>query len=139
MGVTNLDSLTLSGSLVVGGNAVPASAVITVGAESTNVRAITIAMKDGAGNAMTTRALVNVVVLADANGDAFVATGGSTGIAIGSAGALLALVAKKAFMLITEADGTADLTWTDVGTEAAYLGIVLPTGELVISSALTNT
>jgi hypothetical protein len=139
MGITNLDSLTLSGSLVVGGNAVPASAVITVGAESTNVRAITIAMKDGTGAAMTTRALVNVVVLADANGDAFATTGGSTGIAIGSAGALLALVAKKAFMLITEADGTADLTYTDTGSEACYLGVVLPTGELVISAAMTNT
>lgn len=138
MGVTNLDSLTLSGSLVVGGNAVPASAVITVGAESTNVRAITIAMKDGAGAAMTTRACLNVVVLADASGDAFVATGGSTGIAIGSAGALLTVVAKKQFTLITEADGTADLTWTDTGTEAAYLGVVLPTGELVISAAMTN-
>ena len=138
MGVTNLDSLTLSGSLVVGGNAVPASAVITVGAENADVRAITIAMKDGAGNAMTTRSVLTLVVLADANGDAFAATGGSTGIAIGSAGALLTVVAKKQFTLITEADGTADLTYTDTGTAACYLGVVLPTGELVISAAMTN-
>lgn len=138
MAVTNLDSLTLSGSLVVGGNAVPASAVITVGAENADVRAITIAMKDGAGNAMTTRSVLTLVVLADANGDAFAATGGSTGIAIGSAGALLTVVAKKQFTLITEADGTADLTYTDTGTAACYLGVVLPTGELVISAAMTN-
>lgn len=139
MAITNLDSLTLSGSLVVGGNAVPASAVITVGAESTNVRAITIAMKDGSGNAMSTRAVLTLVVLADANGDAFATTGGSTGIAIGSAGALLAVVAKKQFTLITEADGTADLTWTDTSNEVCYLGVVLPTGELVVSAAMTNT
>lgn len=138
MAVTNLDSLTLSGSLVVGGNAVPASAVITVGAEAADVRVITIAMKDGAGNAMTTRSVLTLVVLADANGDAFAATGGSTGIAIGSAGALLTVVAKKQFTLITEADGTADLTYTDTGTAACYLGVVLPTGELVISAAMTN-
>jgi hypothetical protein len=139
MGITNLDSLTLSGSLVVGGNSVPAGATITVGAEVSNVRAITIVMRDGSGAAMATRACLNVVVLADANGDAFVATGGSTGIAIGTNGALLTVVAKKQFTLITEADGTADLTWTDTGTEAAFLGVVLPTGELVISAAMTNT
>jgi len=139
MGITNLDSLTLSGSLVVGGNAVPAAATITVGAESTNVRAITIVMRDGSGAAMATRAVLTLVVLADANGDAFATTGGSTGIAIGTNGALLTVVAKKQFTLITEADGTADLTYTDTGTESCFLGVVLPTGELVISAAMTNT
>lgn len=109
------------------------------GAESTNVRAITIQLLDGDGNDMAFRTPVQVWVLADANGDAFVATGGSTGIAIGTDGALLALVAKKAFIAISEADGDIDLTWTDTGTEAAYLAVVLPTGRMVISSALTNT
>jgi hypothetical protein len=78
-------------------------------------------------------------VLADANGDAFAATGGSTGIAVGTDGALLPIVAKKLFLAISEADGDIDLTWTDTGTEAAYLAVILPNGKMIVSAALTNT
>ena len=115
------------------------TATITVGAEVANVRAITIQFSDGAGNDLNYRIVTAMLVLADANGDAFVGTGGSTGIAVGTDGALIALVAKKVFLAISEADGDVDLTWTDTGTEAAYLGIVLPNGRLVISAALTNS
>src|SRR5574343_1382483 len=114
-------------------------ASITVSAESANVRTITIQLKDSNGADLAERATVRAYVMADANGDAFVTTGGSTGIAIGTDGALLALVAKKAFVLVSEADGDIDLTWTDTGTEIAYLHLELPTGRRVVSSALTNT
>lgn len=128
-------------SLVSNGIQVTAPAVdatITVGAENTNVRAITIQLKDANGADIASRQAVDIVVLADANGDAFATTGGSTGIAIGTDGALLAIVAKKYFKAISEADGDIDLTWTDTGTEAAYLGVILPSGRMVISAALTN-
>ena len=114
-------------------------ATITVGAENTNVRAITIQLKDANGADIAYREMVDIFVLADANGDAFVTTGGSTGIAIGTDGALLTVVAKKYFVAISEADGDIDLTWTDTGTEAAYLAVRLPNGRLVISAAMTNT
>jgi hypothetical protein len=114
-------------------------ASITVGAENANVRTITIQLKDANGADITERTIVKAYVMADANGDAFVTTGGSTGIAIGTDGALLAVVAKKEFTLISEADGDIDLTWTDTGTEAAFLHLVLPTGRRIVSSALTNT
>jgi hypothetical protein len=114
-------------------------ASITVGAENANVRAITIQLKDSSGADIAYRQAIKAYVFADANGDAFVATGGSTGIAIGTDGALLALVAKKAFILVSEADGDIDLTWTDTGTEAAYLALQMPSGRLVFSGALTNT
>lgn len=115
-----------------------AGASITVGAENANVRTIAIQLKDGQGNDIAHRAAVHLHLLADANGDAFAATGGSTGIAIGTDGALLPVVAKKAWLAISEADGDIDLTWTDTGTEAAYLAVVLPNGRMVISAALTN-
>ena len=115
------------------------TATITVGAEVANVRDLTIQFQDGTGHDINYRITVPVIVLADANGEAFVVTGGSTGIAIGTDGALIALVAKKVFLAISEADGDLDLTWTDTGTEAAYLGLVMPNGRLVISGALTNT
>lgn len=130
-----------TGNLVANGiTATPicTDASITVGAENTNVRAITIQLKDSNGHDVAERTVVEAFVFADANGDAFATTGGSTGIAIGTDGALLALVAKKAFILISEADGDIDLTWTDTGTEAAYLALRLPTGRVIISSALTN-
>lgn len=116
-----------------------AGATITVGAENTNVRAITIQLLDAAGADIDFVGVVEAYVFADAGRLAFAGTGGSTGIAIGTDGALLALVAKKAFILTSEADGDIDLTWTDTGTEAAYLGLRLPNGDWVMSSALTNT
>ena len=121
-----------SGGTIDNGGAV-AGATIIVAAEDTNVRAITIQLTDAKGADIASRQAVHVTVLADANGDAFVSTGGSTGIAIGTDGALLAIVAKKLFLAISEADGDIDLTWTDTGTEAAYLAVILPNGKMVIS------
>lgn len=115
-----------------------ADASITVGAEVSNARAITIQLKDINGGDLAERCTLLAYLSLDANGDAFVATGGSTGIAIGTDGALLALVAKKVFLLISEADGDIDLTWTDTGTEAAYLNLILPSGRVITSDALTN-
>lgn len=115
-----------------------AGATIVVGAESSNARAITVQLTDSAGADLAVRGVVLIAVLLDANGDAFVVTGGSTGIAIGTDGALHTITAKKLFLAISEADGDIDLTWTDTGTEAAYLGVILPNGRIVISDALTN-
>lgn len=111
---------------------------IVVGAENTNVRAITIQLKDANGNDLDTVEEVEIGVFLDAGRLAYVVTGGSTGIAIGTDGALLALVAKKRFVATCEADGDIDLTWTDTGTEVAFLGVKLPTGRWVMSDALTN-
>ena len=113
-------------------------ASITVGDESANVRAITIQLKDANGNDIDYVELVEIVLFLDAGGLAFVVTGGSTGIAIGTDGALLPVVAKKYFLATSEADGDIDLTWTDTGTEVAYLGVRLPNGRIVMSGALTN-
>jgi hypothetical protein len=116
-----------------------ADASITVGDESANVRAITIQLKDALGNDVNEVTSFWVAVFLNSAGTAFAATGGSTGIAIGTDGALLAVVAKKLFLATSEADGDCDLTWTDTGTEAAYIGVILPNGRTIISStALTN-
>jgi hypothetical protein len=113
-------------------------ASITVGAEASNARAITIQLKDSRGNDINYVETVGIGVFLDAGRLAWVVTGGSTGIAIGTDGALLTVVAKKYFLATSEADGDIDLTWTDTGTEAAYLGVFLPSGRVVMSSALTN-
>ena len=84
-------------------------ASITVGAEGgpgADARAITIQLKDIDGNDINYRELVEIFLFLDADGDAFVVTGGSTGIAIGTDGALLTVVSKKYFLAISEATAT---------------------------------
>lgn len=116
----------------------PANATITVGAESGDVRNITIQLKNGLGRNVNYAAEVDIVVLLNAAGTDYVATGGSTGIAIGASGKLQTIIAKKRFKARSTTAGVIALTWTDTGTEAAYLGVILPNGKQVISSALTN-
>lgn len=114
-------------------------ATVTVSNEDTNVRTITIQLKDASGADIDYVEMVEIVVFTSTAMTAFAATGGSTGIAIGTDGALLAVVAKKYFLATSEADGDIDLTWTDTGTEAAVIGVRLPNGRIVLGSqALTN-
>ena len=114
-------------------------ASITVGVETGgNTRAITIQLKDANGADINYVEEVELHLFLNSARTAYVVTGGSTGIGIGTDGALLALVAKKIFVATSEADGDIDLTWVDTGTEAAYLGVKLPNGRYVMSTALTN-
>jgi hypothetical protein len=117
-------------------------ATITVGAEGASVadqRAITVQLKDLDGNVLDHRQTIDAYVFADSGGAAIATTGGSTGIAIGADGVILAtVIAKKYFVLRSDLTGKVTLTWTDTGTEAAFLGIKLPNGRMVISDALTN-
>ena len=114
-------------------------ASITVSDEESNVRTITIQLKDAMGNDINYVETVEIIVFTSAAMTAFVGTGGSTGIAIGTDGALLPVVAKKYFIATSEADGDIDLTWTDTGTEAAAVGVRLPNGRVVVSEAFANT
>ena len=98
-------------------------ATITVGAEAANVRAITIQLLDSNGEDIDHVEEVELVLFLTADRLAYVVTGGSTGIAIGTDGALSTIVAKKVFRATSEIDGDIDLTWTDTGTEAAFLGV----------------
>jgi hypothetical protein len=116
-------------------------ATVTVGDEDTGtgVRIITIQLKDANGADINYVESVEIGVFSSAARTAFTTTGGSTGLAIGTDGALLALVAKKYFVATSEADGDIDLTYTDSGTDVAYIGVKLPTGRWVMGSqALTN-
>lgn len=113
-------------------------ATITVGAEIANARAISIQFKDANGANMDAIVRCELHVLLDAAGVDFVATGGSTGIAAGASGKILATVAKKIFKAYSTTAGLLAISWTDTGTEVAFLGVLLPNGRMVFSSALTN-
>lgn len=136
--------LGIAGNLVGGGNLVNisqpcADATITVGAEATNVRNITIQLSDANGNDIDYVETVQAVLYTDATRTAFATTGGSTGLAASTDGAVLALVAKKVFLVTSESDGDIDLTWTDTGTEQVALALYLPNGNVVTSATWANT
>lgn len=113
----------------------PLAAVITPGAADSGL--VTIQLNDGNGVALAVRGAVYAYLSDDANGDSIAATAPSGGVAIGTDGVLIPLVADKAFILISEADGDIDLAITEAGTDTFYLIIVLPTGKLVASAAIT--
>lgn len=113
-------------------------ATITVAAEITDVRQITITLKDRRGVAINYAQMVEIIVFSSAAGTDFVATGGSTGIAIGASGKLLTVVAKKVFKAISTTAGVIALTWTDTGTETFAIGVKLPNGRVVMSTAQAN-
>lgn len=119
------------------------NATITVSAEgatTANTRDIVVALLDSDGRAIDTVEEIEVHMFLDVARLAYVVTGGSTGITLGAAGngAVLAIVAKKVFVCTTEATGILDLDWLDTGTEVAFLGVKLPNGRYVMSTALTN-
>ena len=113
-------------------------ATITVGAEDTGVRAITIHLKDAAGRDINYVETAEIIVFSSAAMTAFAGTGGTTGIAIGAEGALLPIVAKKYFLATSAADGVIGLTWTDAGSESVAIGVRLPNGCVVVSEAFAN-
>jgi len=114
-----------------------AGADITVSAEDTNVVTVTIQLLNGLGGERTERTAVLAYLSDDANGDSVVATAPDGGVAIGTDGLAIPLVANKAFLLVSEADGDIDLEVTESGTDTFYLILVLPNGDLVASDALT--
>ena len=121
--------------------AVTASITVSAeGATTANTRDIVVTLLDSEGVAITAVEEVELHMFLNADRTAYVVTGGSTGLSLGAAGdgAVLALVAKKVFVATTEATGILDLDWLDTGTEAAFLGVKLPNGNYVMSSALTN-
>ena len=110
---------------------------ITVGTESTNVRVITIQLLDAYGKDVSEVTPFEIHVFSAADGLQY-ATGGSTGVAIGTDGELLAIVAKLIFACTSEADGDWDGTWTDTGTESVSIAVKLPNGNMIASTAFAN-
>lgn len=114
-------------------------ATITIGAEIVNVRAVTVQLKDADGVNLTRQAAVRFIVFTTAAAVALSA-GGTTGLAIGANGMIIATItAKKVFDVLSDATGLITMTYTDTGTDAAFLGVQLPDGRLTMSAAMTNT
>jgi hypothetical protein len=116
-------------------------ATITVSAEGATVanqRDISITLKDARGAAINYAEMVELIVFSSSAMTNFTTTGGTTGIAAGASGYILALVAKKVFRAISTTAGVIAVIYTDTGTDAAYLGVRLPNGRIVAGGTLTT-
>lgn len=106
----------------------------TVGASDTGT--VALQLVDHNGDDLAVRGSVFAYLSDDANGDSLAATAPSGGIAIGTDGLLIPVVADKAFYLVSEADGDIDLLVTEAGGATWYLIVILPNGLRVASSAI---
>lgn len=114
-----------------------ADVTFTVGTESGgNAIVVNCQFKDELGSPITRRSGVRLLLLADANGDAFNANDYT--IAAGTAGAVAEVAADKILECLTEADGTLDVSLTITGGKSCYLAWVGPGGKLVVSSVITH-
>lgn len=113
-------------------------AAITIGAEASDARAITVQLYDHLGKAIDYAAMFEIILFSSSAMTDFVATGGTTGIAAGASGKLQAIVAKKLFRAISTTAGLWAGTYTDTGTDAGYLAVRLPNGRIVAGGLITN-
>lgn len=108
----------------------------TIGAEAANAIIVSIQLKDArTGLALAERRAVHAYFSDDANGDTLQVTAASGAVAISTNGVMIDQVAKKAFTLISEANGLIDITITEAAAKTAYL-IVVVGGILHASAAI---
>lgn len=113
------------------------SVAFTVGAEAGNSINVGLQIKDAGGADAAERVALPAYLSDDANGDSVAATAPDGNVAVGTDGLLIPLVADKAFLLVSEADGDIDLDIGETGAATWYLVVVLPNGKLAVSGAIT--
>ena len=123
-------------ALTIAAQEIPMDASFTIGAEATNAINVVIQLQSQDGTDLANRGTVFFYLSSDANGDAL-ATAPTGGIAIGTDGLLIETLADLAGFMTSEADGDIDVTLTDTGTPTFYIVLVMPTGQRIISGAIT--
>lgn len=109
-----------------------------IGAETGgNTKNVAIQLKDADGKDLAVRGVVHAYVSDDANGDVLNVAAVSGGVAIGTDGTAIPIVASKVFILVSEADGDIDLNFVEAGAKTVYLNVILPDGTKVSSGAIT--
>jgi len=117
-------------------NGMAADASISVDVGDT-AATVTIQLKDWNGDDLAVPGTVICYLSSDPAGLDFNEATVTTETAIATDGSLAILLAKIAYLVTSEADGDIGLTITDTGEDVYYLVVVLPTGKLVVSDAMT--
>lgn len=126
------------GALAFSGIKQPGGVEYTIGAEDTNVINVAGQINDGLGNDLATATALKAYLADDAAGLTPSTSAPDGGIAIGTDGALVEWTANLSGLLISEADGDFDIDITHAaGAATWYLVVVLPSGQLVVSGAIT--
>lgn len=132
-----LDGITSSVTELNALDAAPLDVDFVIGTQAGDVINVGLQLNDAAGSALATRASVFAYLSDDANGDSIAGTAPDGGVAVGTDGLAIPLVASKAWLLTSEADGDIDLSITESGADTWYLIVVLPNGKLAASGAIT--
>lgn len=114
--------------------------VFSVGAENAGAGTINVAVQlvDRKNGGEISEAVGLLWYLsADAAGQT-IATAHSGGCAIGTDGFLIEWTANLSGMVISEADGDIDITFTEAGALTVYLNLVMPDGKIYTSPAITH-
>lgn len=133
----NVGNLNLGDKMVAQSDG-PQRVTMVVGIEAANQINVACIFEDAHGKAMTKVGTLQFYLSDDADGAIPTAAVPDGGIAIGTDGTLVELVANQLGLAICGVDGLLDIDIDDVtGTPTWYLCFVLPTGKLAISDAIT--
>lgn len=115
------------------------NASFTVGAEASNVINVAIQLEWANGEELDRIGCVWAYLSDSASGDGVTAAVPDGGVAIGTDGSIIVEATTDAvFLLQSEADGDIDLDITDTtGTPTWYMVVVLPSGDIAVSDAIT--
>lgn len=118
---------------------VPHSAVVTAGATHTSTIAVTVVLKDYAGNALTVGRAVHCYLSEDSGGLGQSTTDLTTDMTA-SVGTCMIQESKRQYLLVCNTSGalTLSLGYT-TGAKTFYLVLVMPSGELQVSGAIAFT
>lgn len=98
---------------------------------------VTVQLTDHNGNDLAIAGAVGFYLADDSAGLNRSTVAPDGGIAIGTDGSMSEFIANLAGSVTSETDGDIDITLIDSGTPTFYLVIVLPTGKIVVSDAIT--
>lgn len=130
---------TLAKGVIFQNTPIDLGAKFTIGADAGTTIAITIQFYDKLSGAELAEAVcVPWYLSSDAAGQV-ISAASSGGIAIGTDGLLIEWTANVSGLMISEADGDVDLVATEAGALTQYLNLVMPTGDIVTSGAITFT
>lgn len=116
---------------------------VSISAEASNARTISLQLLDRNGNEMSQRAALEGYLSSDANGDSVEAASSTLTTTSGTDGQTIARSAGNSlgnttFMCVSEVDGDLDITITQTsGADTFYLNLILPDGSLWTSTAIT--
>ncbi|MGD0708281.1 MAG: hypothetical protein ABSA51_07495 [Anaerolineaceae bacterium] len=109
---------------------------IAVSTKSGNVINVAVQLRDANQNALANAIVLEAYLSDVATGKTVTATAPDGGVAIGSNGGCIPLIANKCFLLNFETTGLLDLNITNSTSVTWYLVIIFPTSGFIVSAPI---